>query len=75
MVEAAGVKPAQDIENTQVVDSKNGQNGKKGEKGKSTVQTLYKSAFSTTDQPHIRYHPSILPKMVLPQAHFLVFSA
>jgi hypothetical protein len=45
MVEAAGVEPAQDVENTQVVDSMNGQKGKKGQKGKSTVQTLYKNAF------------------------------
>jgi hypothetical protein len=44
-VEAAGVEPAQDVENTQVVDSKNGQNSEKGQKGKSTVQTLYKMSF------------------------------
>jgi hypothetical protein len=31
MVEAAGVEPPQDVQNNQVVDSKNGQNGKKGQ--------------------------------------------
>jgi hypothetical protein len=48
MVEAAGVEPAQTVENTEVVDSRKGQNGKKGQKGKSTVQTLYKIKFSST---------------------------
>jgi hypothetical protein len=69
MMEAAGVEPGQVIENTQVVDSKSGQNGKKGQKGKSTVQMLY--IMPCYDRPpHTWHHPSILPRMVQPQADF-----
>ena len=57
LVEAAGVEPVQDVENTQVVHFNNGQNGQKGQKGKSTVQTLYKMSFH--DRPATR---SALPK-------------
>jgi hypothetical protein len=70
LVEAAGVEPAQDVENTQVVDPNNGQNGKKDQKGKSTVQTLYKMSFHDRPATQGLTHPSILPKMVPPQAHF-----
>ena len=68
-MEAAGVEPAQDVENTQVVDSKSGQNGKKGQNGKSTVQTLYKISLRIA-QSRARTHPSTLPKMVPPEAIF-----
>jgi hypothetical protein len=59
MVEAAGVEPAQTIENTQVADFTTGQNGKKGQKGKSTVQTLYKNVFPRT--PSHRFGPPKYP--------------
>ena len=47
-MEAAGVEPAQGIDNTQVADFKKGEKGEKGQKGKSTVQTLYKISLSST---------------------------
>jgi hypothetical protein len=49
MVEAAGVEPVQDVENTQVVDSRNGHNGKKGQKGKSTVQNCFSMTVQSPD--------------------------
>jgi hypothetical protein len=73
VVEAAGVEPAQALENTEVVDFRKGQKSKKGQKGESTVQTLYKNAPPRPPSPALgtTKYP---PKMVPSQAHFLVCS-